>query len=513
MLRKIRIIVAVISLLAMTAMFVDFTGAAAGWLSFLPKVQIVPALLAVNFVAIAVVLALTLLFGRLYCSIICPLGILQDCVTRIRAWLTPKKKRRRGMFAFAAANTGVRVGVLCVFAAAAVLGLTGALAMSYAGLLEPYSIFGRFAGQLLVPAWRTAADAVAESAADHGNFMLDRAVAPSAFSWVLAAVAAIQIVIVLALAVWRGRWYCNTICPVGTALGAISPFSLFKVTIDMDKCVSCGLCGRFCKSACIDTKNHRIDYSRCVACMDCMDHCSTNALGFRFAPGRQKAVESVKKAAKTSAADAGRRSFLIAAGIAGGALAMKGADKVTDGGLAPVKAKQRHSDAPSPVPAGAISMKHFSEHCTACQLCVSECPNGVLKPSLSPSGFMQPQLVFGSDFCRPECVRCSEVCPTGAIRPIDIAEKSAIKIGTAVVDTELCISAAYGQHCGNCARNCPAGAITMVKGEYGMRPAVNAALCIGCGKCEYVCPVGSAGQFSSDVAAIHVVGNEVHMHI
>lgn len=513
MLRKIRIVIAVISLLAMTAMFVDFTGTMAAWLSFLPRVQFVPALLALNFVAIAVVLALTLLLGRIYCSVLCPLGIVQDCATRLRLWLTPKKRRRRGLFAFAAARTGVRVAVLCVFAAAAVLALTGALAMSYAGLLEPYSIFGRFAGQFLVPAWRSVAADVAASSAVNGNYLLDGAVAPSAFSWVLAAVAAVQIVIVAGLAIWRGRWYCNTVCPVGTALGAVSPFSLFKVTIDMDKCVSCGLCGRFCKSECIDTKNHRIDYSRCVTCMDCIDHCSSDALGLRFAPGRQKAAVAGTHAPEKPAADAGRRSFIIAAGIAGGALAMKAADKVTDGGLAPLKAKQRHADALSPVPAGAISMKHFSSHCTACQLCVSECPNGVLKPSLSPSGFMQPQLMFGTGFCRPECVRCSEVCPTGAIRPIDIAEKSAIKIGTAVVDTDLCISAAYGQHCGNCARNCPAEAITMVSGEHGLRPAVDAARCIGCGKCEYVCPVGTSGQFRSDVAAIHVVGTEVHMRI
>ena len=125
---------------------------------------------------------------------------------------------------------------------------------------------------------------------------------------------------------------------------------------------------------------------------------------------------------------------------------------------------------------------------------------------------MQPRMIFTEGYCLPECTRCADICPAGAIRPIDTATKSVTRIGTATVNPDLCISAAYGQHCGNCARNCPTGAITMVDGDSGnQRPAVNAELCIGCGKCVYVCPVGTAGQLSSDVAAIHVIGNEVHI--
>lgn len=507
MLRTIRIILAVVSFIVMTALFVDFTGTAAAALSFLPKVQLVPALLALNFVAIAFVALLSLLFGRLYCSVICPLGIFQDAVSRIRVWLTPKRKRRRGLFGFAAANRMMRLAFLCVFVIAAILGLTGVLAASYAGLLEPYSIFGRFAGQWLVPGWRAVSVPIADLAASQEVYLFDGVPAPSAFSWVLASIAAAQILLVASLAWWRGRIYCNSVCPVGTALGAISPHSLFKVTIDLDKCVSCGLCGRFCKSQCIDTKNHKIDYSRCIVCMDCMDHCSTHALGFRMT--RRNVPARTGKAA-----DTGRRAFIATAGLLGGALASHAADKITDGGFAPLKHKEPHDNDIAPVPAGAISRKHFSEHCTACQLCVSECPSGVLKPSLSAEGFMQPKLVFTDGYCRPECTRCSEVCPAGAIKPIDAAEKSSIKIGTAVVDLDSCISAAYGQHCGNCARNCPAGAILMVKGENGnMRPTVSAEVCIGCGKCEYVCPVGTVTQLSATKAAIHVTGTEVHQKV
>ncbi len=502
MLRIIRIIIAIVSFMAMTVLFVDFTGSAAAWLSFLPKVQLVPAIIALNFVAIAVVLCLTLLFGRLYCSVLCPLGIFQDIIGRIKSWLSPKKKRRIGLFHTTAELSTLRYLFFGLFAVLFILGLTGVLAMSYAGFLDPYSIFGRFAGQTLSPAWR-AAIPLGNAAADHGIWLFSGYPAPSAFSWVLASVATAQLVIVGALAWWRGRIYCNTVCPVGTALGYVSKYSLFKVTINMDKCITCGKCARKCKSGCIDSKNHSIDHSRCVACMDCLDACSEGALSFRISRPSHHGARTT---------DAGRRAFLATAGIVGGTLAAEAADKLSDGGFAPVKKKKAYTDCVHPVPAGAASIRHFALSCTACQLCVSECPSGILRPSLEPGSFMQPRMIFTEGYCLPECTRCADICPAGAIRPIDTATKSVTQIGTATVNPDLCISAAYGQHCGNCARNCPTGAITMVDGENGnQRPTVNAELCIGCGKCEYVCPVGTAGQLSSDVAAIHVIGNEVHI--
>ncbi|MDE6224851.1 MAG: 4Fe-4S dicluster domain-containing protein, partial [Muribaculaceae bacterium] len=157
---------------------------------------------------------------------------------------------------------------------------------------------------------------------------------------------------------------------------------------------------------------------------------------------------------------------------------------------------------------GSRSLKHFRQHCTGCQLCVSQCPNEVLRPSTDLRSFMQPVMSYERGYCRPECTRCSQVCPAGAIKPVDVAEKSAISIGHAVWVKSNCIVLTDGVSCGNCARHCPSGAITMVPldsndPESRKIPSVNAEKCIGCGACEYVCP---ARPFS----AIYVEGNLQH---
>lgn len=507
-LKYLRIAAALLCIAAVTVLFADFSGTVALRLSGLAKIQFVPALLAVNALALIFLVVLTLVFGRLYCSVLCPLGILQDIVAWFRRVFAPKRKRRLGLHHYQAPHKAWRYSMLGIFALLFIAGLLSLLPMSYAGVLDPYSMFGRIASQTVVPAWRAGASAVASSLADDGIYpFASIPTAAAVFNYAVAAVTAASLVIVAVFA-WRtGRGYCNTICPVGTILGFLSRFSLLKPVIDTDKCNRCGSCGRKCKSRCIDTKNHVIDYSRCVVCMDCINNCSQGAISYRVAPKKNR--ESTP-----ATVDTGRRTFLIGTAIATGSLASAATGKVTDGGLAPLKQKQRRDGLTPSVPAGAISLKCFRAHCTACQLCVSQCPNEVLKPGTSPEGFMQPVMTFTDGFCRPECTRCGEVCPNGAILPVAKDEKTAIKTGTAKVDISICISAAYGQTCGNCARHCPAGAISMVKGENGnMRPTVDESRCIGCGACEYHCPSGTAGQLKTPHAAIYVDGLKTHQKL
>ncbi len=336
-------------------------------------------------------------------------------------------------------------------------------------------------------------------------------------------IASVTFVAVMIMA-WRGgRTYCNTICPVGTFLSFFSRFAIFRPVIDTSKCKNCHLCERGCKASCIDLKGHKVDYSRCVDCFNCIDTCKFGAMKYRpfwkkdnSPAGRNNIADTQAVGAKTagttqaksSSSDSGRRAFIGASALALSSLAVKAQEKKVDGGLAEVIGKKKPERAFPLVPFGSESADNFYSHCTACQLCVSQCPNNILRPSTSLNHLMQPEMSYERGWCRVECTKCSEVCPAGAIRPIGREEKTTIHIGTAVVDRDLCVVNRDGVSCGNCARHCPAGAIMLVRKDPSDKdslriPTVNEDRCIGCGACEFVCP-------SRPYSAIKVNGLSVH---
>jgi ferredoxin len=191
------------------------------------------------------------------------------------------------------------------------------------------------------------------------------------------------------------------------------------------------------------------------------------------------------------------------------ALAQK--QKMFDGGYADLADKVAPERQTPLTPPGSRSARNMALRCTGCQLCVSECPNGVLRPSTDLMHLMQPEMSYERGYCRPECNRCSEVCPAGAINLVDLEEKSSTQIGHAVFIQKNCVSVNDGVECGNCARHCPVQAIEMVPLDPDddlspSIPAINESRCIGCGACEYVCP-------SRPFSAIYVEGHEVHKTI
>ena len=468
MLRKIRIILATLFFLSVTALFVDSSGTVKEWLGWTAKMQFLPALLAMNIVALVVLVALTLLVGRVYCSVICPLGVMQDVIS----WISGRRKKKKSRFSYSSEKRWLRYGILVVFVALLIAGL-----VPIAALIAPYSSYGS---------------------------MVRSGVSPSLSP--VAIVAAVSFVVVAILAWIGGRTYCNTVCPVGTVLGFFSRFALFRPMIDTSKCNNCKLCSKKCKASCIDAKNHRIDYSRCVACMDCIYTCKHGAIS--LPPGPSPKERGVDTPGGDKAGDEMRRTFLTLSATLAATSLIKAQEKKVDGGLAAIEAKQKPNRNTPLVPPGAKSMRHFAQHCTACQLCVSECPNNVLRPSTNLETLMQPEMSYEDGYCRPECTRCSEVCPAGAIRPITVAEKSSTRIGHAVWIRKNCLPVADGVECGNCARHCPSGAILMVHmdandDESPKIPVIDTERCIGCGACENLCP---ARPFS----AIYVEGHERH---
>lgn len=510
MLRKIRIVLALVFFVGVTFLFLDFTGTVHAWLGWMAKIQFVPAVLALNFGAVAVLVLLTLVFGRIYCSVICPLGVMQDVI----AWLG--KKSRKNRYSYSPAKSWLRYTVLAVFIVAMIAGIGSLVA-----LLEPYSIFGRIASNLLAPVygWINNLFALIAERADSYAFYETEVWLRSLPTFI---VAAVMLVLIFVLAWRNGRTWCNTVCPVGTFLSFLARFSWLKPVIDTEKCISCRKCERNCKASCIDISSHSIDYSRCVACMDCIGSCPKDAVSYRHLKMAGKHAASSASGSgdlKSDGVDASRRSFLSASLMTAAAVTVGAQEKKVDGGLAKIEDKAIPDRNTPVVPPGAVGLRHFLQHCTGCQLCVSVCPNEVLRPATDLIRMMQPEMSYERGYCRPECTKCSEVCPAGAILPIDRAEKSSIQIGHAVWVKKNCIPFRDGHACGNCARHCPTGAITMVplKGGHQYRggrgetegertvmvPAVNTERCIGCGACENLCP---ARPFT----AIYVEGNEVH---
>ena len=445
-LKTVRIVLATLMLLGITALLLDTTGVLRHYLGWMPKVQLLPALLAGGFLLVLAILVVTLQIGRFYCAVVCPLGVFQDIFIWTHKLLFGKKHPYR----YRKPQNWLRYTVLGLFVVAMLVGLN-----SIAVLIAPYSAYARMVTGL------------------HASGLVQ---------WIAIA----TLVVIGLLSFTMGRMWCNTMCPVGSLLSLLSRYRLIGIRIDADKCASCRKCEKGCKAMCIDVDNKKVDSSRCVNCFNCLSECKAGAISFSM----KRKVESEKTV------DTSRRKFVAGTVAVGAAMAAQAQEQKLDGGLAAIANKQV-PDRKTPLkPFGAKSLKHFSTHCTSCQLCVSQCPEHVLRPSTKLETLMQPEMNYTDGYCRMACTRCSEVCPAGAIKPITQEEKTAISIGVAVVLKDNCVG------CGSCARHCPSAAISMVDGK----PSVNETRCLGCGACEYYCP-------ARPVSAIYVEGREIHAEI
>ncbi len=489
MLRKIRITLATVMFIGITWLFLDFTGTAHHWLAWMAKAQLLEAVLALNVVVIAALIVLTLVFGRIYCSVICPLGIMQD----VFGWLGKKSKKNR--YTYSKQKHVLRIVFFGLMLAAIVLG-GGTIVQ----LLAPYSAFGRICTNLLQPVYMAGNNVLAAIAEHYDSYAFYHTnVWMRALPSLIISIVTLGILAVLA---WRnGRTYCNTICPVGTLLSVFAKFSWLKIRFDVDRCKNCSLCTKNCKAACIDFKTHTVDPLRCVVCGDCIESCKFGAL--KYSIGSSTTSDAT--------VDSSKRTFLLSSALLATAAMAQQKDKIMDGGLAEIENKVAPERQTPIMPPGARSKQNFEQRCTGCQLCVSECPNEVLRPSSDLWHLMQPTMSYERGYCRPECNRCSEVCPAGAILPLKHEDKASTQIGHAVWIKKNCIPLTDGVECGNCARHCPVGAIEMVPSDPNDEaspyvPAVNENRCIGCGACENLCP-------ARPYSAIYVEGHEVHKEV
>ena len=409
------------------------------------------------WIALFLIVLLTLLLGRAYCSVLCPLGVLQDILGSFR-----RKNFKRNLW-----QRKIRYGVFAFTVLCAVCGLMLPLT-----ILMPSSSFVLLVNNVFREVVQYA---------DKGLRFLPESISlhPTGVGMVLAW----GILLVLLILVrWKGRVYCNTLCPVGALLGLISGKALFRIRIDPEKCVSCGACEKTCKGACIDSAGKRVDAEECVLCMNCLGSCKLDAIHYKRSSGSGKEESRGSALAGT---EMNRRVFL-------GTLCAAGTGAVLGSSIRFLTGKEKDRALAVSMPPGAGDFDSFTSKCLGCSLCISACRGKVLKQSVTQygaKGFMQPYLDMFSGACLYDCRRCQEVCPCGALQLMDLAQKQRCRIGFANYVKERCVSYLRGEDCGACSEHCPVGAIDMVEYKNTLIPKVNEKLCIGCGACQNICPV------------------------
>ena len=530
-----------------------------GWeTNHILHIQFVPALLslAAGTLGVAlpliILLLLTLIFGRVYCSFLCPTGILQDIIGRLARPFTRRTRRTRtnphspgagthntsagshssGATAGSSTSSGyhkphsiLRYIILIATGLLFALGLAWPLT-----LLDPYSLFGKIASQFFGSIEIFLNNALANIFPNSIPYLKYTSIATVSFIY-----GTIALITLILFSAAHGRLYCNTICPVGTLLGLIGSKSLFQIRIDSNACKHCNACAKNCKSNCIDIKGQKVDTERCVVCFNCLQHCKFGALHYSLRrPAASTSSSASSSTASTSACstastsatsakatsgtstsgatsasaastppsekiDKGLRTTL--AGLAGLGTAII-ANKGTGSRFIPIKEyREKHlpenlraSQELGIMPPGAGRLEHFKQNCTGCYACVAACPGDVIKPATfeyGPDGILLPTLKYNGHFCGYECNACSNACPSGALSPLTLKEKKRTAIGKAIYMAGKCIVFQAGTDCGACDEHCPTKAITMVPvpgKSFLYYPKLNRDLCIGCGGCEYICP-------------------------
>lgn len=501
-LKWIRVTVALVFFVLTTLVFLDFRDLFNEnrvnqilFLQFVPSLLKFITVVSLSAIGFLVIILLTALLGRVYCSAICPLGILQDFISRVGGYFKKKKRYR-----YRKPNNILRNSILVVTVLSSVF-----LSILLVNLLDPYSLFGKTATALFRPLGIWVNNGVARALESMNIFVLFlKDQHPVHLATMVFPV--IIIITLVVMAGQSGRLYCNTICPVGTLLGWISRYSLIKVNIRKNNCTQCGKCSFACKAQCIDVKTMEVDHSRCVSCYNCLPVCEDSAIDYGVKTKRIQINDKVSPAKRD------RKDFLMKS-LAGtlaiiGIQGFRKAYSQKEGPLNknPTTIPEEKQFAVSPP--GSLSIRHFTRICTGCQLCVSQCPTGVLQPSLLQfgwEGLMQPHMDYNSNYCNYECIRCGDVCPTGAILPLTVENKKTLQIGQVQFIKENCVVYTENTACGSCSEHCPTQAVRMVpyKGSLTI-PETDNTICVGCGACEHACPV-------IPYKAIYVDGNSIHL--
>lgn len=504
-LKGLRVLLAVLFFIPILLLFLDFTNKIPADVSKLLHLQLLPAVLGGMFGIVAVLLLLTLVFGRLYCSVICPAGVFQDIINRLFCIGKKKKKGIRRFKHHKPANW-LRYVLLAATVVTAALGFSGLCL-----LLDPYSNFGRIATNLFRPTVMWGNNVLADWLMKMDNYSLFH-VTISTVSIAGLVAGLVALIVFAVMVIFRGRLFCNTLCPVGALLGLVSRYSFFRISFDKEACTHCGNCEHTCKAEAIDAKDLTVDTSRCVDCFNCVSSCAKGGLQYRFNPPFRK-TEPVSvldtEPCQTRERDNrnSRRSFLATGATVAASLPIVSAIAEAGNGHGKKKGRKKW---PPITPPGSLNLERFKDKCTGCHICVVKCPSQVLRPAGMEYGFdylLKPRMAYIDSYCNYECTVCADVCPAHALKPITVEEKKSLQVGIATFFINRCIVKTEGTDCGACSEHCPTQAVHMVPYEGTLTiPVVNPDLCVGCGGCESICPV-------RPMRAIIVKANTEHKHI
>lgn len=418
----------------------------------------------VFIIGFCAIMIITLIFGRVYCSFLCPLGTLQDIFIALSEKLGWRRKP-----SFRKPMNALRYGLLGAVVITASLGF-----MSLLNVLDPYSITGRMMTQFVLPFSLWIYNAAIGLMKNFDIYFFSKDTVHFFFTVLLVNAGLFMLIAIMALR--YGRLYCNTMCPVGTLLGLISRVSLLKFTVDKSGCTECFNCETVCKADCIDTKNAVIDHSRCVACFNCVGACPQSVVKY----------SRVSTNAQHPAWSPARRGFVV------GAIAAAGTAFFTfNAPLRHLLPAAQASSPPPVTPPGSGSLARFTKSCSACHLCVSACPTKVIAPSFlayGVGGFLQPMMDYPASYCEYDCTICSQVCPTGALLPLSAEEKKTVQIGKVDLLADKCVVYVNHTNCGACVEVCPTRTITFTDKGNILYPVVDDRYCVGCGACTKACP-------------------------
>jgi polyferredoxin len=394
-----------------------------------------------------IVIVITLIFGRVFCSWICPMGILNQWVSHLFNKRRPVDDYRinayRPMFR-------IKYYILTVLL---VLALFGSLQV---GLFDPIALMSRSFAVSFFPALNYSG----------GQLYLRQ---PLFYGGIL--IAALFIIILFSNR-FLSRFWCRVLCPLGALLGILSSRSIMSIRRDVEKCNDCQKCLRYCHGGCDPHLEMRI--SEC------------------HASGEQSSIHTP--------VDVNRRRVIETA--VASLILFPMMRSVVNAKTAPKHDIIR--------PPGSIAEEDFLRRCIKCGECMRVCPTNVIQPALLEGGFeglWTPILMNRLGYCEFNCVLCSQVCPTGAIVPLSVEKKvgkppyhKPVTIGTAFYDRGRCLPWAMNTECIVCEEVCPTSpkAIWFKTAEITMRdgtlkllklPHLDPNLCVGCGICENKCPV------------------------